>query len=48
MRPAATRTCWSRIGKANRKGQFDVVARSVTPVTADPYLTSYGRIAHVY
>jgi hypothetical protein len=39
---------WSRIGKANRKGQFDVVARSVTPVTADPYLTSYGRIAHVY
>jgi len=39
---------WSRIGKANPKGQFDVVARSVAPVTADPYLTSYGRIAHVY
>ena len=38
---------WSRIGKANRKGQFDVVARSVTPVVADPYLTSYGRVAHV-
>jgi ABC-type branched-subunit amino acid transport system substrate-binding protein len=38
---------WSRIGKANRKGQFDVVARSLAPVVADPYLTSYGRVAHI-
>jgi ABC-type branched-subunit amino acid transport system substrate-binding protein len=38
---------WSRIGKANRNGQFDVVFCSATPVPADPYLASYDRGAHV-
>jgi ABC-type branched-subunit amino acid transport system substrate-binding protein len=38
---------WSRIGRANRRGQFEVVAQSRAPVSADPYLTGYGRMAHV-
>ncbi len=34
---------WTRIGRANRRGQFEVVHQSVNPVLADPYLIGYGR-----
>ncbi|MBS0327309.1 MAG: transporter substrate-binding domain-containing protein [Proteobacteria bacterium] len=33
---------WTRIGRVNRCGQFDVVQQSLSPVLADPYLTGYG------
>lgn len=39
---------WSHIGRANRAGQFDIVARSKAAVTADPYLTCSGRNAHIF
>lgn len=31
---------WTRIGKANRRGQFDIVRESRWPVKPDPYLMS--------
>lgn len=34
---------WTRIGRANRQGQFDIVYESPTSVKADPYLIGYGR-----
>jgi ABC-type branched-subunit amino acid transport system substrate-binding protein len=34
---------WARIGKANRKGQFDVIFETREPVAADPYLIGTGR-----
>ncbi len=34
---------WTRIGRANRQGQFDIVFESGASVKADPYLISYGR-----
>lgn len=34
---------WTRIGKANRQGQFDIVFQSLSNVKADPYLVGYGR-----
>ncbi|MBZ0227189.1 MAG: transporter substrate-binding domain-containing protein [Bauldia sp.] len=34
---------WSRIGRANRSGQFDIVRESVAPVLADPYLLGYSK-----
>jgi branched-chain amino acid transport system substrate-binding protein len=34
---------FTRIGKANRQGQFDIVFQSPTNVKADPYLVGYGR-----
>ena len=34
---------WTRIGRANRAGQFDIVKQSHTAVNADPYLIGYGR-----
>jgi len=34
---------WSRIGRANRSGQFDILFESRTTVKSDPYLISYGR-----
>lgn len=34
---------WTRIGRANRKGQFDIVFQSQSNVKADPYLVGYGR-----
>jgi hypothetical protein len=34
---------WTRIGRANREGQFDVVCQSKEPVHADPFLIGYGR-----
>ena len=33
---------WTRIGRANRRGQFEVMQQSVTPILADPYLIGYG------
>lgn len=33
---------WTRIGRVNRRGQFEVVQQSLHPVLADPYLTGYG------
>lgn len=34
---------WSRVGRANRGGQFDILFESRTTVKADPYLIGYGR-----
>lgn len=36
---------WTRIGRANRSGQFDIIAESQTVVHADPFLIGYGRAA---
>jgi branched-chain amino acid transport system substrate-binding protein len=36
---------WSRIGKANRYGQFDVVAQSKKQVTSDPFLVGIQKHA---
>ncbi len=36
---------WTRIGRVNRRGQFEVVQQSLSPVLADPYLTGYGSSA---
>jgi len=34
---------WTRIGKANRTGRFDMLYESQSRVSADPYLIGYGR-----
>ena len=34
---------WTRIGRANQFGEFDLVYESSAPVKADPYLIGYGR-----
>jgi len=34
---------WTRVGRANRQGQFDLVYESPSCVAADPYLIGYGR-----
>jgi branched-chain amino acid transport system substrate-binding protein len=31
---------WTRIGRVNGMGQFDIVKESAFPVTPDPYLVS--------
>ena len=36
---------WSRIGRANRDGQFDIVYESAKQIAADPYLIGCGRVA---
>ena len=36
---------WTRIGRANRRGQFDIVRESPTPIWADPYLVGSGRVS---
>ena len=36
---------WTRIGRANRCGQFDIVRESLTSVWADPYLVGAGRVS---
>ena len=36
---------WTRIGRANRSGQFDIVRESSTPVWADPYLVGSGQMS---
>jgi branched-chain amino acid transport system substrate-binding protein len=34
---------WTRIGRANRRGQFDILSQSQAAVHADPFLIGYGR-----
>lgn len=34
---------WTRIGRANKYGRFDIVYESQSRVSADPYLIGYGR-----
>ena len=34
---------WTRIGRANRQGQFDILSESQAAVHADPFLIGYGR-----
>lgn len=34
---------WTRIGRANRQGQFDIIKQSKEAVHADPFLIGYGR-----
>jgi ABC-type branched-subunit amino acid transport system substrate-binding protein len=34
---------WTRIGRANRHGQFDILNESQAAVHADPFLIGYGR-----
>ena len=34
---------WTRIGRANRGGRFDMLYESQSKVSADPYLIGYGR-----
>jgi ABC-type branched-subunit amino acid transport system substrate-binding protein len=36
---------WTRIGRANQEGQFEVVSKSKKRVQADPFLVGYGRTA---
>jgi len=36
---------WSRIGRANRDGQFDIVGQSASPVCPDPFLTTCAGVA---
>jgi ABC-type branched-subunit amino acid transport system substrate-binding protein len=36
---------WSRIGRVNRRGQFDILRQSPAPVWADPYLVGGGRMS---
>ncbi len=33
---------WTRIGRANRRGQFDLIRQSPAPVAADPFLICAG------
>ncbi|MBN8962584.1 MAG: transporter substrate-binding domain-containing protein [Rhizobiales bacterium] len=34
---------WTRIGRADRRGQFEILDQSVSPVHPDPFLIGYGR-----
>ena len=34
---------WTRIGRANGMGQFDIIDESREPIHADPFLIGYGR-----
>ena len=44
--PATSHTdLWSRIGRVNRRGQFDIVRQSLAPIWADPYLVGRGRVS---
>ena len=36
---------WTRIGRANWRGQFDIIHQSQAAVHADPFLIGYGRAA---
>lgn len=39
INPASSHTdLWTRIGRANHRGEFDVVQQSLSPVVADPFL----------
>ena len=37
---------WTRIGRANRRGHFDLIRQSVGPVQADPFLICASRAEH--
>ena len=39
---------WSRVGRANSKGLFEVLFESKSAVCADPYLLGYGVNRGVY
>lgn len=42
INPASNHTdLWSRIGRANRRGQFDLVSQSGAAVRADPFLVAH-------
>ena len=42
INPASNHTdLWTRIGRANRRGQFDLVHQSFAPVRADPFLVAH-------
>jgi branched-chain amino acid transport system substrate-binding protein len=44
INPACSHTdLWTRVGRVDRRGQFEVVQESLTSVRADPYLIGYGR-----
>ncbi len=46
VNPSTSHTSlWTRIGRANRRGQFDVVRESLAPVWADPYLVGFDRVS---
>jgi branched-chain amino acid transport system substrate-binding protein len=32
---------WTRIGRANERGGFEILQESVVPLTPDPYLVNY-------
>jgi branched-chain amino acid transport system substrate-binding protein len=34
---------WTRIGRANRRGRFDILDESSSAIQADPFLIGYGR-----
>ncbi len=41
INPACNHTdLWTRIGRANRRGQFDLIYQSFAPVRADPFLVA--------
>lgn len=44
VNPASAHTdLWSRIGRINARGQFDILRQSLKAVRADPYLVGFGR-----
>jgi ABC-type branched-subunit amino acid transport system substrate-binding protein len=48
VNPAYNHTdLWTRVGRVNRRGQFDIVRQSLGAVSADPYLIMHGRSLHV-
>ena len=47
INPATNHTdLWTRIGRANRRGHFDLIRQSVGPVQADPFLICASRAEH--
>jgi len=43
INPASGHTdLWTRIGRANHRGRFDILWESCAPVSPDPYLVGYG------
>ena len=36
---------WSRVGRVDRKGQFEIMQQSVMPVWADPFLVGRGDVS---
>ena len=45
VNPATSHTnLWSRVGRVNRCGQFEIMQQSAMPVWADPFLVGRGRV----